>query len=107
MTPTCAETVQKMKTIADGGVLLPSNSMPLPTHDMSAGGHGRTDSPALRFGKARDTPTTGRQVASAEDTPVTDLHFEMGTSVGLKVDAWGESPSSPQAIFGGKLPGLG
>ena len=101
-----AEMVQKMKTIDDGGVSLLDNSMLLYTSYMADGGHGRRDYPALLVGKAQGTLKTGRHLAFEQDTPVANLYLEMGTRMGLKIDEFGESKSSPKAKFGGKLPGL-
>ncbi|MFN3649837.1 MAG: DUF1552 domain-containing protein [Armatimonadota bacterium] len=101
-----AEMVAKMKAIDEGGTSLLDNSLILYTSYMADGGHGTNDYPALLAGRAQGTLRTGRQVTVQPKTPVANLYVELLDRIGAKVDAFGDSRSSPHAAYDGRLPGL-
>jgi len=105
-TSVVAEMVVKMKAIDEGGSSLLDNCMILYTSYMADGGHGRDDYPALLIGKAGGTLKTGRQIAYQNKTPVSNLYLEMLTRMGVKADSFGESETSKNAAYNGRLPGL-
>lgn len=101
-----AEMIVKMKAIDEGGSSLLDNSMILYTSYMADGGHGRDDYPALLIGKAGGTLKTGRQISYQNKTPVSNLYLEMLNRMGSKADSFGESKTSKNAAYNGRLPGL-
>ena len=101
-----AEMVAKMKAIDEGGSTLLDNSMILYTSYMADGGHGRENCPALLAGRAGGTLKPGRQLAYQKNTPVSNLYVEMLDRMGVKVDSFGESATSKNAAYNGRLPGL-
>ncbi len=101
-----AEMVRKMKAIDEGGSSLLDNTMVLYTSYMADGGHGRHDYPALLVGNAKGTLKTGRQVDFQKNTPVSNLYVEMLERMGVKTPGFGESRTSPNAAYDGRLPGL-
>lgn len=101
-----AEMITKMKAIDEGGSTLLDNSMILYTSYMADGGHGRNDYPALLAGKAGGTLKPGRQINFQKDTPVSNLYLEMLDRMGSKVTEFGESKTSKNAAYNGRLPGL-
>jgi hypothetical protein len=105
-TSVVAEMVVKMKAIDEGGSSLLDNCMILYTSYMADGGHGRDDYPALLIGKAAGTLKTGRQIAYQNKTPVSNLYLEMLNRMGIKADSFGESKTSRNAAYNGRLPGL-
>lgn len=101
-----AEMIVKMKAIDEGGSSLLDNSMILYTSYMADGGHGRTDYPALLAGKAGGTLKTGQHIACEKGTPVANLYIEMLDRMGVHVERFGDSHSSPKQTHNGRLPGL-
>lgn len=101
-----AEMIAKMKAIDEGGSTLLDNSMILYTSYMADGGHGTNEYPALLVGNAQGTLKTGRQVEFQKNTPVANLYVEMLERMGGKVDAFGDSKTSKNAAYNGRLPGL-
>jgi hypothetical protein len=101
-----AEMVRKMKAIDEGGSTLLDNSMILYTSYMADGGHGTTEYPALLAGRAQGTLKTGRQVSYQSKTPVANLYVEMLDRMGAKADAFGDSLTSKNAAYNGRLPNL-
>jgi hypothetical protein len=101
-----AEMVKKMKSIDEGGSSLLDNTMLLYTSYMADGGHGRSDYPALLVGNAGGTLKTGRQINFQKNTPVANLYLEMLDRMGFKGDSFGESQTSQNAAYNGRLPGL-
>jgi hypothetical protein len=102
-----AEMVRKMKAIDEGGSTLLDNTMLLYTSYMSNGGHGTKDYPCLLVGNAQGTLKTGRQISFQKDTPVANLYLEMLTRMGVNTDEFGNSRTSKNAAYDGRLPGLG
>ncbi len=101
-----AEMVRRMKEIDEGGSTLLDNSMLLYTSYMADGGHGRRDYPNLLVGRAQGTLRTGRHIAYRENTPVSNLFVEMLNRMGAQVDRFGESATSANRNYDGRLPGL-
>lgn len=101
-----AEMVAKMKAIDEGGSSLLDNTMLLYTSYMADGGHGTIDYPALVVGKAGGTLRTGRQVDFPEKTPMSNLFVEMLDRIGAGGEGFGDSRTSPNRAFDGRLPGL-
>jgi hypothetical protein len=101
-----AEMVRKMKAIDEGGSTLLDNTMLLYTSYMSNGGHGTSNYPCLMVGNAQGTLKTGRQLNFQKDTPVANLYLEMLTRMGVKTDEFGNSRTSKNAAYNGRLPGL-
>jgi len=101
-----AEMIAKMKAIDEGGSTLLDNSLILYTSYMADGGHGTSDYPALLVGNAQGTLKTGRQLEFQKKTPVANLYVEMLDRMGVKVDAFGDSKTSKNAAYDGRLPGL-
>jgi hypothetical protein len=98
--------VRKMKTIDEGGTPLLDNCMLLYTSYMADGGHGQRDYPCLLAGKAGGTLKTGRHIAYKPNTPVSNLYVEMLNRVGVKTEKFGESHSSKNQQYNGRLPDL-
>jgi hypothetical protein len=101
-----AEMVRKMKQIDEGGVPLLDNCMLLYTSYMANGGHGQQDYPALMIGKAGGTLKTGRHLAFEKNTPVANLYLEMLERMGVKDGKFGNSHTSKNQRYNGRLPGL-
>lgn len=101
-----SEMISKMKAIDEGGSTLLDNSMMLYTSYMADGGHGRDDCPVLLVGNAQGTLKTGRQVNYQKRTPVANLYVEMLDRMGVHVDEFGESRTSKNAAYDGRLPDL-
>lgn len=101
-----AEMVRKMKEIDEGGSSLLDNTMLLYTSYMADGGHGTNDYPALLVGKAQGKLKTGRQVVYQSKTPVANLYVELLDRLGVKAEGFGNSKSSKNAAYDGRLPGL-
>lgn len=101
-----AETVRKMKSIDEGGSSLLDNTMLLYTSYMADGGHGTNDYPALLIGNAQRTLKTGRQIDFEKKTPVANLYVEMLNRMGANVTEFGDSATSKEARYDGRLPGL-
>jgi len=101
-----AEMIAKMKAIDEGGSTLLDNSLILYTSYMADGGHGTNDYPALLVGNAQGTLKTGRQLEFQKKTPVANLYVEMLNRVGARVDTFGDSKTSKNAAYDGRLPGL-
>ncbi|MDB5309930.1 MAG: hypothetical protein JWO38_4132 [Gemmataceae bacterium] len=101
-----AETVRKMKAIDEGGSTLLDNCLLVYTSYMADGGHGTEDYPILLAGKAGGTLKPGRQVSFPKGTPVANLYVEVLDRMGAKVDSFGESHTSRNQRFNGRLPGL-
>jgi hypothetical protein len=101
-----AEMIAKMKAIDEGGSTLLDNSLILYTSYMADGGHGTNDYPALLAGKAQGTLKTGRQLELRKNTPVANLYVEMLDRMGVKVDAFGDSKTSKNVAYDGRLPDL-
>ena len=101
-----AETIAKMKAIDEGGSSLLDNSMLLYTSYMADGGHGTNDYPVLLAGKAQGTLKPGRQLVFPKKAPVANLYVEMLDRMGVKLDAFGDSKTSKNAAYEGRLPDL-
>ncbi len=101
-----AEMIAKMKAIDEGGSTLLDNSMVLYTSYMADGGHGTVDYPVLVAGKAGGTLQPGRHIAFKDRTPVANLYVEMLNRMGAKLDRFGNSHTSKDAAYDGRLPGL-
>jgi hypothetical protein len=101
-----ADMVRKMKAIDEGGSTLLDNTMLLYTSYMSNGGHGTSNYPCLMVGNAQGSIKTGRQVSFQKDTPVANLYLEMLTRMGVKAEEFGNSRTSKNAAYNGRLPGL-
>ena len=101
-----ADMVRKMKAIDEGGSTLLDNTMLLYTSYMSNGGHGTSNYPCLLVGNGQGTLKTGRQVSFQKDTPVANLYLEMLTRMGVKAEEFGNSRTSKNAAYNGRLPGL-
>jgi hypothetical protein len=101
-----AEAVRKMKAIDEGGSSLLDNCLLLYTSYMADGGHGTEDYPVLLAGKAQGTLKTGRQIDYPLGTPMANLYVEVLNRMGVKVDSFGDSHTSKQQRFDGRLPGL-
>jgi Protein of unknown function (DUF1552) len=101
-----AEMVVKMKAIDEGGSTLLDNSMILYTSYMADGGHGTNEYPVLLAGKAGGLLRPGRHIAYKERTPMANLYVEILSRMGVKVDRFGNSHTSKDAGYNGRLPGL-
>ncbi len=101
-----AEMVARLKAIDEGGSTLLDNTMLLYTSYMSDGGHGTIDYPALLVGKAQGTLRTGRQIDFPAKTPMSNLFVEMLERMGAGGPGFGDSLTSPNRAFEGRLPGL-
>lgn len=101
-----AEMARKMKQIDEGGSTLLDNTMLLYTSYMADGGHGVHDYPALLAGRAGGAIRPGRHVAFQPNTPVANLYVEMLDRMGAHTDTFGDSKTSKNAAYGGRLPGL-
>lgn len=101
-----AECIRRMKQIDEGGSTLLDNTMMLYTSYMADGGHGRNDYPCLLVGNAQGTLQTGRQIDFQKDTPVANLYLELMSRMGLSEPQFGNSHTSKNAAYNGKLPGL-
>lgn len=101
-----AEAVRKMKAIDEGGSTLLDNCLVMYTSYMADGGHGTEDYPILLAGTAGGTLKTGRQVNFPKGTPVSNLYLEMLDRMGAKAESFGESHTSKNQRFNGRLPGL-
>jgi Protein of unknown function (DUF1552) len=101
-----AEAVRKMKDIDEGGSTLLDNCLLMYSSYMADGGHGTEDYPILLAGNAGGTLKTGRQVNYPKNTPVANLYIEMLNRMGATVDSFGESHTSKNQRFNGRLPGL-
>ncbi len=101
-----AEFVKTLRSIDEGGSSLLDNTMLLYTSYMADGGHGTRECPALLVGKAGGTLRTGRQIDFQSDTPVANLYVEMLDRMNVKVDSFGNSQTSQNAAYDGRLPGL-
>jgi hypothetical protein len=99
-----AEMVKKMKELDEGGSSLLDNTMLLYTSYMADGGHGRNDYPALLVGNAQGSIKTGRQVSFENNTPVANLYIEMMDRMGVKTESFGDSQTSRNAAYNGRLP---
>jgi hypothetical protein len=101
-----AETVRKMKEIDEGGSTLLDNTLLLYTSYMADGGHGTRDYPVLLAGGARGTLRGGRQIDYPKNTPMSNLYVEVLGRMGTKVKEFGDSHTSRDRRFDGRLPGL-
>lgn len=101
-----AEMIKKMKAIDEGGSTLLDNSMILYSSYMAHGGHGTHDYPVLLAGKAGGALKSGRHVAYQKNTPMSNLYVEMLDRMGAKVNEFGESRTSKNAAYDGRLPDL-
>jgi hypothetical protein len=101
-----AEAVQKMKSIDEGGSSLLDNCLLMYTSYMADGGHGTEDYPIALVGGAQGTLKPGRQVNFPKNTPVANLYVEILERMGAKVDSFGDSHTSRNQRFNGRLPGL-
>jgi hypothetical protein len=101
-----AEVVRKLKGIDEGGSSLLDNCLLLYTSYMADGGHGTRDYPVLLAGKACGTLRTGRHIAYKERTPVSNLYVEILDRLGAKSDGFGDSRTSKNQAYDGRLPGL-
>jgi hypothetical protein len=101
-----AETVKKMKEIDEGGSTLLDNTLLLYTSYMADGGHGTQDYPVLLAGGARGTLKTGRQIDYQKKTPMSNLFVEMLQRMGAPAKQFGESATSRERRYDGRLPGL-
>jgi hypothetical protein len=101
-----AEAVGKMKEIDEGGSTLLDNTLLLYTSYMADGGHGTQDYPVLLAGGARGTLRTGRQIDYEKKTPMSNLFVEMLRRMGAPVEQFGESATSRERRYAGRLPGL-
>jgi hypothetical protein len=96
-----------MKEIDEGcGSTLLDNTLLLYTSYMADGGHGTRDYPALLVGNAQGTLRTGRQVDFPRSTPMSNLFVEMLHRMGAPVREFGESATSRERRFDGRLPVL-
>lgn len=101
-----AEMVRKMKSIDEGGSSLLDNTLLLNTSYMADGNHGRDEYPIMLVGNAQGTLKTGRQINYQKNTPVSNLYVEMLNRMGVPCEEFGESKTSKNAAYGGKLPDL-
>ena len=101
-----ASMVRKMKAIDEGGSTLLDNTMLLYTSYMANGGHGTRNYPCLLVGNAQGTLKTGRQLSFQPDVPVANLYLEMLQRLGIQADEFGNSRTSKNAAYDGRLPGL-
>ena len=101
-----AQMVGRMKSIDEGGSTLLDNTLLLYTSYMADGGHGREDYPTLIAGRAGGTLKPGRHLAYRDKTPTSNLYVEILNRMGLPTDAFGDSKTSLNASYGGRLPGL-
>ena len=60
----------------------------------------------LLAGKAQGTLKTGRQLVFPKKAPVANLYVEMLDRLGVKLDAFGDSKTSKNAAYDGRLPDL-
>ncbi len=102
-----AEMVRKMKAIDEGGSTLLDNTMLLYTSYMADGGHGRdrTTRPCSSATPAARSRPAGRS-SFQKKTPVANLYVEMLDRMGVKADEFGNSRTSKNAAYNGRLPGL-
>ncbi len=101
-----AEAIRKMKAIDEGAGTLLDNCLVMYSSYMADGGHGTEDYPILLVGNAGGTLKTGRQVSFPKNTPVSNLYLEMLDRMGAKAESFGESHTSKNQRFNGRLPGL-
>lgn len=101
-----AEMVKKMRDIDEGGSRLIDNCLLLYTSYMADGGHGTRDYPVVLAGKAGGTLKTGRHIAYQKETPMANLYVEMLDRMNVKVDSFGNSRTSKNAAYDGRLPDL-
>ncbi len=101
-----AEVVRKMKDIDEGGSSLLDNSLILYTSYMADGGHGTNQYPVLLAGGAGGALKGGRHLAYKDRTPMSNLYVEMLNLMGIKADKFGDSHTSKQRQYDGRLPGL-
>ena len=102
-----AETVRKMKEIDEGGSTLLDNTLLVYTSYMADGNHGTQDYPVLLAGGAGGTLRGGRQIDYPKKTPMSNLFVEVLDRMGAKPREFGESATSADRRFDGRLPGLG
>lgn len=100
------EFVRKLKAIDEGGTSLLDNTVLLYTSYMADGGHGTHDYPALLVGKAGGTLKPGRHLAFKPKTPVSNLYIELLDRMGCQTKKFGESHTSVNRQYEGRLPGL-
>lgn len=98
--------LEKMRAIDEGGSTLLDNCMLLYTSYMADGGHGQQNYPILLAGKAGGTLSTGRHVQFQKNTPMANLYVEMLARMGDQTGVFGNSRSSPQTAYNGRLPDL-
>ena len=60
----------------------------------------------MLVGGAQGTLKSGRQIGFQKDTPVANLYLEMINRMGVKAERFGDSHTSKNAAYDGKLPGL-
>jgi hypothetical protein len=101
-----AEMVRKMKAIDEGGSTLLDNCVILYTSYMADGGHGTRDYPVLLAGRAGGALKTGRHLAYAERTPMSNLFVEVLNVMGVKTESFGDSHTAERRAHDGRLPGL-
>jgi len=101
-----AHLVGKMKAIDEGGTSLLDNTLLMYTSYMAHGGHSGEDFPVALLGNAQGTLRPGRHVAYQEKTPHSNLMLEIMNRFGLETDEFGESKTSPNAAYNGRLPDL-
>lgn len=101
-----AHMIEKMRSIDEGGSTLLDNSMILYTSYMADGGHGTQNYPALLAGRAGGTLRTGWHIAYQKRTPMANLYVEMLARLGDTRGEFGNSRTSPQAAYDGRLPDL-
>ena len=101
-----AEAVAKMRAIDEGGSSLLDNTMLLYTSYMSDGGHGVHNYPVLLAGRGGGTLKTGRHIAYQKDTPMANLYVELLSRVGDTKGEFGNSRTSKNAAYEGRLTDL-
>lgn len=102
-----AEAIAKLRSIDEGGTSLLDNTLLIYSSYMADGGHGRSNYPVLLAGRGGGTVDSGRHLAFQKDTPVANLYVEILDRLGDKRGEFGNSRTSPQAAYDGRLPGLG
>ena len=95
-----------MKAIDEGGTSLLDNTLLVYTSYMADGGHGTEDYPVLLSGNAQGTLKTGRQVSFPKQTPASNLYIELLDRMGARVKTFGDSHTSKQQRYDGRLSGL-
>ncbi|MCM8532056.1 MAG: DUF1552 domain-containing protein, partial [Lentisphaeraceae bacterium] len=100
------QTLHKMRMIDEGGTSLLDNCIMLYTSYMAHGNHSRKNYPIMLAGGGQKSLKKGQHIACKEDTPLANLYIEIANLMGVSCDSFGNSQTSKNARYNGKIPGL-